>query len=91
MVWIEKGVQKFLLTLGLFIFFTYLSPFIIGLIQLGVEIVLSYILKKVEVLRLILKNRFIVVFFLFGIITFVVSQAVQFYLLNGRFLLVSFT
>ncbi len=63
MVWIEKGVQKFLLTLGLFIFFTYLSPFIIGLIQLGVEIVLSYILKKVEVLRLILKNRFIVVFF----------------------------
>ncbi|KAJ80907.1 hypothetical protein SAMN04487774_10818 [Enterococcus faecalis] len=62
-----------------------LIPFVVGLIQLGIEIVLSYVLKKIKVSWLNVKRLYIGVLIILGLITVVVSQAVQFYLLNGSF------
>ncbi|BDH63946.1 hypothetical protein [Enterococcus faecalis] len=62
-----------------------LIPFIVGFIQLGIEIVLSYVLQKIKISWLNVKRRYIGIFITFGLITVVVSQAVQFYLLNGSY------
>lgn len=62
-----------------------LIPFVVGLIQLGIEIVLSYVLKEIKVSWLNANRRNIGVLITVGLITVVVSQAVQFYLLNGGF------
>lgn len=61
-----------------------LIPFVVGLIQLGIEIVLSYVLKEIKVSWLNANRRNIGVLITVGLITVVVSQAVQFYLLDRK-------